>query len=704
MLTIYLKELRSNFKSFFGWLFLAVYTFFCSLYFVIYNIMNGSPYLSSTVSSLVVILMFVFPLLTMRILAEEKKLKTDQLLLTSPIKISSIIIGKFLSLVTMMLIASLVLLVGLLIMSFYGTIPVAENLLAILALILLGSMFAAIGLFLSSVTEHQFVAAILTYGAFIFIMLIPSALQIFFASNKVVSTIAKAIDFLAPFDKLLTGMINAADIFRILSIIAVFLLLAARVFGKSSLQLALVGPKKFWLSSLGLLAIVVAIIGANIGANYIPVKYIQYDATKTGYYTLTKETKELLKNLDEDVTINVLTDKNLADNALNLYLEQYEAASPHVKVKYRSNKTEPNFYMAYTDTAPSSGSVIITKGEKSRIVDAGNYYIQEINYQTYSYETTGVDIEGQITAAIGALMDGTEYKVYFIEGHNELAPTDAMIDRMQKAGFSYETINLMTLDAVPEDASAVVVNGPNSDFSQDDVKKIQAYIDKGGAGFFLAAAPVLETKNYNELLSSYGATIVEGTVYEKNVNYNFQGEGFYLVYLPVAHSITNKNYSGRRPSLLVEGMGFILPEEEDVNLICEPLFNTSDTAVAYKTNDQGEVMTEEDVVEGPFTMGFYAEKITDDAVGRVTIIGSPLFLYDVFDAATANANSDIFIGALKYSCNMNLTATVPEKSYELPNLFVSQGVALLYAALLVIILPLAEIIAGIVIVILRRRK
>ena len=225
MLTIYLKELRSNFKSFFGWLFLAVYTFFCSLYFVIYNIMNGSPYLSSTVSSLVVILMFVFPLLTMRILAEEKKLKTDQLLLTSPIKISSIIIGKFLSLVTMMLIASLVLLVGLLIMSFYGTIPVAENLLAILALILLGSMFAAIGLFLSSVTEHQFVAAILTYGAFIFIMLIPSALQIFFASNKVVSTIAKAIDFLAPFDKLLTGIINAADIFRILSIIAVFLLL-----------------------------------------------------------------------------------------------------------------------------------------------------------------------------------------------------------------------------------------------------------------------------------------------------------------------------------------------------------------------------------------------------------------------------------------------------------------------------------------------
>ena len=704
MLTIYLKELRSNFKSFFGWLFLAVYTFFCSLYFVIYNILNGSPYLSSTVSSLVVILMFVFPLLTMRILAEEKKLKTDQLLLTSPVRVSSIILGKFFSLVTMMLIASAVLLLGLLIMSFYGTVPVAESLLAILALVLLGSMFAAIGLFLSALTEHQFVAAILTYGAFIFIMLVPSALQIFFASNKVVSTIAKAIDFLAPFDKLLTGIINAADIFRILSIIAIFLLLAARIFGKSALDLAVVGSKKFFISTVGILAIIAIIIGANVGANYIPVKYIQYDATKTGYYTLTKESKELLKTLDQDVTIHVLTDKNLADSALNLYLEQYEAASSHVKVKYHSQKTEPTFYTAYTQDSPSSGSVIVTMGDKNRIVDANNFYIQEINYSTYQYEATGVDIEGQITAAISALKDGKEYKVYFIEGHNELPPTSAMIDRLRKAGFSYESISLMTYDAIPEDASAVVVNGPNTDLSKDDAKKIKSYIDNGGVAVLLAAADVLETPNYDELMASYGVEVVTGTVYEKNAQYNFQGEGFYLVYLPVAHSITNKNYSGRRPSLLVESKGFIIPDSEDPNLYVEPLFTSSDTAVAYILADNGEVKTDEDVTEGPFTMAFYAEKVTDAGVGKVTVIGSPLFLYEAMDAATAYANSDIFIEALNYSCDTGIVATIPEKSYEMPNLFVSQGVALLYAALLVVLLPLAEIIAGIVIMIVRRRK
>ena len=147
---IYLKELRSYFKSFFGWLFLAVFTAFCSLFFVIYNIRYGNPYLSTTVNSLVIILMFVFPLLTMRVLSEEKKLKTDQLILTSPVSVTSVVMGKFFALVTMMCLASLVLLVGLLIMSFYGSIPVPQNLMAVLALVLMGSVFASIGIFFSS--------------------------------------------------------------------------------------------------------------------------------------------------------------------------------------------------------------------------------------------------------------------------------------------------------------------------------------------------------------------------------------------------------------------------------------------------------------------------------------------------------------------------------------------------------------------------
>ena len=181
---IYLKELRSYFKSIFGWLFLAVFTAIGSLYFVAINLSEGDPLVSHTISSLVVILMFVFPLLTMRSLAEEKKLKTDQLLLTAPVRVTSIVLGKFFSLVTMMLIASVVLFLGLFIMSFYGEIPFKESCLAILALVLVGSLFASIGVFLSSITEHQFVAAILTYGAFISLMIIVAIVRAYIKSSN----------------------------------------------------------------------------------------------------------------------------------------------------------------------------------------------------------------------------------------------------------------------------------------------------------------------------------------------------------------------------------------------------------------------------------------------------------------------------------------------------------------------------------------
>ena len=707
--TIYIKELRGYFKSFFGWLFLAVYTAFCSLYFVIYNLLNGNPYLSQTVSNLVVILMFVFPLLTMRVLAEEKKLKTDQLLLTSPIRVSSVILGKFFALVTMMLISSVVLLLGLLIMSIYGDVPVPESLLSILAIILLGSMFAAIGVFLSSITEHQFVAALLTYGAFIFIMLVPAGIQVLFSSNKVISTIGKAIDFLSPFDKLLTGIISAKDIFYIVSVIAVFLILAVRVFAKSSLQVSVVGAKKFWFSTLGLVALIAIIIGANIGISFIPDQYLQADLTKNKYYTVTQESKNLLATLDKDVTIHVLSDRDGADKTLVMYLDSYQNASKHIKVKYHSDKSEPTFYKTYTDEVPSLGSVIVVCGDKNWIVDADSFYEKEysIDYSTYQYvaNETGIDIEGQISAAIAYVTSDAQYKVYILEGHGELALPASVGKQMEKAGFTYASLNLLSMDTVPDDCQVLIVNGPSSDLSTEDVAKIEDYLGAGGAAVFMAADDILDTPNYDKLLSGFGAEIVDGTIWENNVMYTYQNNGFYLVELPVAHEITNEQYSSNRPSLLVQSRGFIIGDAEDPNISIEALFQSSDDSLAVVMDENGEVTTDESEMQnGPFVLGYYASRATEAGRGRVTVIGSPVFLHETIDAATSNANSGIFINSLCYMCDMKLNTTVPVKKYEASNIFVSAGLVYLYAGLLVVLLPLAELVAGIVIMIVRRRK
>ncbi len=132
MTAIFLKEIRSYFKSLFGWLYLAAFTFFASLYFIGNNIQYGSPYISETLSMMVIVLIFILPLLTMRIIAEEKKQKTDQFLITAPIPLYKVILGKFFALSAIMLLSTFIVGLGAGVMAIYGSIPVWETVFSLL--------------------------------------------------------------------------------------------------------------------------------------------------------------------------------------------------------------------------------------------------------------------------------------------------------------------------------------------------------------------------------------------------------------------------------------------------------------------------------------------------------------------------------------------------------------------------------------------
>ena len=163
MLAIYKRELKSYFRSFIGFLFIAVTLFFLGLYFSVYNLMNGYPYFAYVVSSVTFLFMLTVPILTMRILAEEKRSKTDQLILTAPVSVGGIVMGKFLALLTIFAIPVAIICFYPLIMAQYGSVPMGEAYLSILAYFLFGMTAIAIGLFLSSVTESQVIAAVLTF-------------------------------------------------------------------------------------------------------------------------------------------------------------------------------------------------------------------------------------------------------------------------------------------------------------------------------------------------------------------------------------------------------------------------------------------------------------------------------------------------------------------------------------------------------------
>lgn len=171
MLAVYKKEMRQAFTSIFGYIFLTFLLALFGVYTYIYNLKMGYASFAYAVSSVTTFFLFLVPMLTMRSLSEEKKQKTDQLVFTSPVSVSGIILGKYFALVTILFLAVAVVSTYPLILSKYGAVNMKVAYSNLGAFFLLGCAYLAIGLFLSALTESQIVAAIVTIIVILFTLL-----------------------------------------------------------------------------------------------------------------------------------------------------------------------------------------------------------------------------------------------------------------------------------------------------------------------------------------------------------------------------------------------------------------------------------------------------------------------------------------------------------------------------------------------------
>ncbi len=173
MLAIYKKELRSYFTTMIGFIYAALFLAVVSIYFVVYNIQTAYSKFEYVLADIRFLYIILIPILTMRLIAEEKKQKTDQLLLTSPISVSKIVIGKYFAAYTMYLIPMAITAFYPVIISQYGTVNFATAYSSIIGFVLLGATYMSLGLFVSSVTENQVIALIVTAIALLVNQILP---------------------------------------------------------------------------------------------------------------------------------------------------------------------------------------------------------------------------------------------------------------------------------------------------------------------------------------------------------------------------------------------------------------------------------------------------------------------------------------------------------------------------------------------------
>ena len=171
MTAVYKRELKSCFQSMTGEVFIAVLLAFTGIYFVAYNLTAGYPYFSYTLSGSLIVFLVGIPLLTMRSFSEERRGRTDQLLLTAPVSLFRIVMGKYLAIVTIIALPNIVFCAYPLVIKAQGTAYLTVDYLSILVFFLLGCVYAAIGMFISALTESQMIAFISTFGALLVLYL-----------------------------------------------------------------------------------------------------------------------------------------------------------------------------------------------------------------------------------------------------------------------------------------------------------------------------------------------------------------------------------------------------------------------------------------------------------------------------------------------------------------------------------------------------
>lgn len=230
MKAIFKKEFKSYFLSPIGYIFVGIFIILCAMFFLGGSIAYQVADISGLFSNINVVYLFLVSILTMRLLSEEKNKKTDQLLLTAPVSVTEIVLGKYLAAMAVFGVTVLISFVFPITLFIFGQPPLGEVIGSYIGFILLWGAFIAIGVLISALTESQMIAAVFTFGVLLIIYFMDWIAGNI--SNKILLSVIQWFSLLKRYNEFQNGILNVTNIVYYLSFIFVMLFLTVRTIEK----------------------------------------------------------------------------------------------------------------------------------------------------------------------------------------------------------------------------------------------------------------------------------------------------------------------------------------------------------------------------------------------------------------------------------------------------------------------------------------
>lgn len=455
--------------------------------------------------------------------------------------------------------------------------------------------------------------------------------------------------------------------------------------------------------------VIVALIVVNMIAS---ASGIRKDYTAGGEKSLTKETKELLAGLEDDLTFYYLTRGSDTQDGYSpyyeMYMDLYERASDKVTFETVDLLLNPKFTEEYTSETVLRHSIVVVNEttQKGKYVSSEDMMLFEttMNMQTFQYEENpvGLDIEGQLNAAIRYVTSEKQTNFYALSGHGERELGSEGQSLLRKANISYNLFESMTATAVPEDCDVLYVTVPANDYTTEELTILKAYADRGG-DFLILAESMPGLINYNALLAYCGVKVENRLVLEGDSRYhNPASQQMLFPIIERNHEIT-ENMTGANYLPILNAYMLNTVTEADREFDVTVLLSTSQAAYAKEIKNNMNSTKEKGDPEGPFKIGMYI--LNSDSESEAVVLSGGYAFSENCLKLDNYANGSLLTNSVNYLAGAEAVSTVRTISFKsAETLTINAAQANGIAIVMVVAIPAIMLVIGIVVMIRRRSR
>ena len=459
-----------------------------------------------------------------------------------------------------------------------------------------------------------------------------------------------------------------------------------------------------YAAAFTVLTVVLAVL-LNLIVRAIPSKYTEFDLSEAGLYTLSDSSKQIARDLTQDVTIYYVTETGNEDAIITKLLDRYAAENSHIRWELKDPAVYPTFAAQYGAQSVEDGSLIVVSGEKSVVLAASDLYDYDYSdyYTTGSYSVT-FGGENKITAALYRVTGSQELHVYYTTNHGETL-TDTLKEALEAQNLTVSPLDLLT-DSIPEDCGLLLINDPQQDFSAagslvDEMSALRSYLKNGGH-LMLTTDSYYSTPNLDGLMAEFGLTRTKGLVVEGDSSHYLNGYPYYLLpdYATDTESGVLDSIDTSRRVLLQMAQGITMTETDGVT--AEALLVSSESSYSKTAGYEMTTAQQEDGdPDGPFALAAYA---SNDTTGAEVVWVNCGNMDNEAVYQTVPGNVTFLQGCAAALAGQEGTALVESKALEAAPITISGHTAAVLGLVFVLILPAAVLAMGAVVVLLRRRK